>query len=559
MTTYAFDPQLVADPVTFARAANANVTVYDALDNTNSTPLALTDLNGLPLSNPLHSTSDAIIPAFQTTSAQVKLVGGGITIPVGSFQSVLDQATAAKAFVQGIGVASTTTGTPGFPAAVTVDSNGQFRFTIPTGAAGPAGRDGSNVLPTDTAIANEVNDPASSTRGALEGTFTSKTKHARGLIPPNPNTVRLLPEPDVMVSPPTVTVGAANAGTTITGSIRHDGTDPAITFLSAGYTDPGSQGGYLNCKASSNLTTSQPAAGRMRFEFETDADVFEVAIITTSSGTNSQFRFWVNGEMVTAAPQTGLTAGGAIYFIKVDFGSRASRRILFEGAYLNFIGLWAHPTTTLWKTSRPLGPKAVWIGDSFSEGAGGNWWWDSWAMKAGRLLGWHIHPSAVGSTGYLANGGGGGKVKYRDRIANDVTALNPDIVIVAGGYNDTGAFTASQEGTEAALLYSAIQTGNPAATLVVCGPNFPTGITTTGIATQFRDAIQSAAQAAGAYWVDPVLYPNGESWITGSGNTSAPAGNGNADRYTGPDGVHPSQDGHDYIGRRFAASLDLIL
>ena len=97
MTTYAFDPQLVADPVTFARAANANVTVYDANDNSNSTPLTLTDLNGLPLSNPLRSTGDAIIPPFQTTSAQVKLVGGGLTIPVGSFQSVLNAATAAQA------------------------------------------------------------------------------------------------------------------------------------------------------------------------------------------------------------------------------------------------------------------------------------------------------------------------------------------------------------------------------------------------------------------------------------------------------------------------------
>jgi hypothetical protein len=169
LTTYAFDPQLVADPVTFQRAANASITVYDVADTSNSTPLALTDMNGLPLTNPLTSTADAIIGAFQTTSPQVKLVGGGLSIPVGSFQSVLDQATAAKTFVQGIGVAATNTGAPGSNAAVAIDTNGQFTFTVPQGPIGPAG---SNVLPTDTAIANAVNDTTpSATRAALDALY----------------------------------------------------------------------------------------------------------------------------------------------------------------------------------------------------------------------------------------------------------------------------------------------------------------------------------------------------------------------------------------------------
>jgi hypothetical protein len=96
LTTYAFDPQLVADPVTFQRAANASITVYDVADTSNSTPLALTDMNGLPLTNPLTSTADAIIGAFQTTSPQVKLVGGGLSIPVGSYSELLNQVTTAQ-------------------------------------------------------------------------------------------------------------------------------------------------------------------------------------------------------------------------------------------------------------------------------------------------------------------------------------------------------------------------------------------------------------------------------------------------------------------------------
>ena len=486
----------------------------------------------------------------------------------------------------------------------------------------------------DGALASRINDTASSSRAALNATYapaslkTSKVDLAakrRGLLPPDPGTARLLPLPTVMTSPPTVTVGAANAGTTITGAIRHDGTDPAITYLSAGYTDPGSQGGYMNCKASSNLTSSQPAAGRMRFEFETDADQFEVAVITTASGTNPMYRFWVDGQLATATPQTGLTSGAAVYFVKVAFGARGNRRILFEGAYVNLIGIWAAPTVTFWPSTRPAGPTVLWVGDSFSEGTGANWWWDSWAMKAGQMLGWNVYPSGVGSTGYLAIGGGGGKVKYRDRIATDVTALNPDIVVVTGGYNDTGSFTAAQEGTEADALYAAIKTGNPNATLLVCSIQSPIGVTATGTITQFRDAQKTSTLNAAATFIDAINYPTGTSWVTGSGKTgsrtvtdgattsssttitsataafvagdvgtiitggsipvgatiasvtngttavlsaaptatatavpftiTAQKGNGNADFYDWTDGVHPSQAGHDYMGRRFASAL----
>ena len=97
MADYQFDFTLVADPNTFQRAANAAVTVYDVADASNSAPLALKDLNGLPLPNPLTSTADAFIPAFVTTSAQVKLVGGGLTVYVGSYNALLTEVTTAQA------------------------------------------------------------------------------------------------------------------------------------------------------------------------------------------------------------------------------------------------------------------------------------------------------------------------------------------------------------------------------------------------------------------------------------------------------------------------------
>jgi hypothetical protein len=94
---YKFDSQIVADPVSFQRAPNASVAVYDADDASNTTLLALTDLNGLPLPNPLTSSADAFLPPFKTTSAQVKLVGANLTALLGtSFDALLDEAQAAS-------------------------------------------------------------------------------------------------------------------------------------------------------------------------------------------------------------------------------------------------------------------------------------------------------------------------------------------------------------------------------------------------------------------------------------------------------------------------------
>ncbi len=101
MTDYIHDSALVADSVSFLRAANASITVYDADDATNAVPLILKDLNGLPLANPLTSSQDAFTPpAFVTSSAQVKLVGGGLTVVLNSYQGLREDALAAQTEAQ---------------------------------------------------------------------------------------------------------------------------------------------------------------------------------------------------------------------------------------------------------------------------------------------------------------------------------------------------------------------------------------------------------------------------------------------------------------------------
>ncbi len=142
MTDYQFDPILVIDPVTHQRASNATVTVYAITDTANASPLGLKDVNGDPLPNPLSSNDEAIIPAFSTTSSHVKLVAGTLAVVQASYDAILDEARAAKEFVEGIGVKETLTGPAGSEAVVSIDSAGQFSFMIPKGEAGAKGDKG---------------------------------------------------------------------------------------------------------------------------------------------------------------------------------------------------------------------------------------------------------------------------------------------------------------------------------------------------------------------------------------------------------------------------------
>jgi hypothetical protein len=97
VTTYPFEAPLFVDAMTFTRAPNAHITIYDEADTAGTTPLVLTDPNGLPLANPMTSSPDAFGPNFRAPSMRVKWAGQGLTGFLSSPQAVLDEAKAARA------------------------------------------------------------------------------------------------------------------------------------------------------------------------------------------------------------------------------------------------------------------------------------------------------------------------------------------------------------------------------------------------------------------------------------------------------------------------------
>lgn len=405
--------------------------------------------------------------------------------------------------------------------------------------------------------------------GGLSAAGVTEAEIRRGEIRLPPRAARVDPKPDEWPSGsrPTLTWSAANAATGISGGVRKAPYQSGdMMFMGADMVASSSATtGYSGCVESAPMTTPNPGALGI-VEFCTDADTFEFFVQCTVTSA-MRTRVWVDGRPVTWAVEAGHGSGNSTQRLAVTFTGRANRTIRIEWVYARFLGIVIAPTSTIWRRLRDAPPRVALQGDSFSEGAGGQWWWDSWAMWMGRVLGWDVMSVAVGSTGYLA--APAPKVKYRDRLA-DIPTDNVAAIILAGGYNDSAGFDATAFQAEVQALHEAIRTGRPRVGIIQFGPFWPGGVTTTGVPTQMRDAIVAAAAATNSAHqglilggdpavgavIDPIVYPGtGGGWVTGSGKVGATAGNGNADRVTTTDGVHPSAEGHEYLGLRAAAEL----
>ena len=192
-------------------------------------------------------------------------------------------------------------------------------------------------------------------------------------------------------------------------------------------------------------------------------------------------------------------------------------------------------------------PTAVFLGDSFTEGAGGS---DNggYVDTAGRVSGLDALPAGMGGTGIVNDyGGEGGRVKFRDRLYWNVIALKPDVVVIAGGVNDrlmvaNGTVTPSQYRSEYDALIQEIKRSLPEAKIVVLGPFCPgTPSSYTGM-TQIRDLNREAAQAAGVPFIDVFYFTDA-----------------NRDRYTSDDGFHLNDAGYEYLGKKLGTDLVRVL
>lgn len=347
--------------------------------------------------------------------------------------------------------------------------------------------------------------------------------------------------------------GVALSGSDVTGAFTYAGAGNfqiGTVFPDTSYVLPLSR--YPNTYASGQSVWS--------LEFGTDAQVFQVRMKYISAAT--MFRLSIDGRKTADLMQSsgGITPGSG-HLITFDLGSALPRHIRFDFATFPFGGVYVPATRQVWGVPlRRL--RAAVLGDSISDGSSGNTGsgGGTWVDRYARLMGYHdMWRQSRGGTGYIT---AGSFAVFQDRVAGDVTPWAFDELIIWGGFNDaTGSQSAI--GSAADLLYESVQSAMRDGEVIVVGCWSPTGTPSTGQADT-NTTLRAAALSAGLPFIDVqsgdvvdstgnVIAAQGK-WITGSGNTGSPTGDGNADIYISADGVHPNDAGHLYLSRRMHAA-----
>lgn len=154
-------------------------------------------------------------------------------------------------------------------------------------------------------------------------------------------------------------------------------------------------------------------------------------------------------------------------------------------------------------------PVAAFIGDSYTAGVGASAKSKRWTTLVAASQGWEEDNLGRGGTGYLTTAGlqGCGRAvcpNYQGMLS-DVSALKPDIVVVAGGQLDQVQDPA-KESAAIAAFYRSLRSRLPDAKIIAVGPSSPDATPGTHIDAIDKE-VRAAATAIGATYVE-LLHPS---------------------------------------------------
>lgn len=179
-------------------------------------------------------------------------------------------------------------------------------------------------------------------------------------------------------------------------------------------------------------------------------------------------------------------------------------------------------------------PVALFIGDSYTAGAGGIRARSTYAALTCRIMRWQLGIDALPGTGYATASGG---QNYQDRLYATSETYAPDYVFVTGGYSDTMDPEVSDSDMKAAArnYLARVQGDWPEATVFVLSP-FWVDENPGAKLIQLRKHVRSAAKEAGLTWVDT------DDWLQG--------------KTTSSDGVNVTGPGHASLAKHLIQILE---
>ncbi len=283
-------------------------------------------------------------------------------------------------------------------------------------------------------------------------------------------------------------------------------------------------------------------SGTLAASWTSDAPILELPLYAQYA----TLRLTVDGnELINAcqnqnsSPFAMPPINGDIKTIRIDWtqsGGREMRHYRVEvGGF--FAGARVSKDDIFYATAEPPKLRVAFVGDSYTEGTSANSPWESFPAICAREL--NVEPILLGSggTGYIAIPYAG-RFTFIDRLS-DLTNLSPppDAIVVAGGINDSVPPEILSSAVSSYL--DALQTSFPLARIIVLGPWNP--LLRDGDAN--AEAIKATTLAHGLPFVDV------RDWLP-------PA---NLPAYIGPDNVHPTPLGHQYLGSKVADALKPLL
>lgn len=341
-----------------------------------------------------------------------------------------------------------------------------------------------------------------------------------------------------MPSPPTVTVGAQDANSTVATSRTNIAPGTLLTSANltqvsgngiAG-TSPNFNARYITPGTSSTVNGRSRGWG-VRCIVPPGATMFDVATRNVTSDGGWRVRInglWVQTDDFTAGP---VLDGAHYYYTKFDPVSPGDIVEVYFGAGANVPGLnFGNGGSAAFQPlpSDPVQTKVVTFIDSYIYGTGPASCRGSWSHKFAEQMGIpNLVNSGVGGTGLIATSGGTAK-KALDRISDITQVYAPDLVLVAGSLNDNGTGTATLQAACTAF-FQALGALVPRALIGCFGIEHSPGNNPSAA----YDAAMAAGFAAAGLGVRGKFFPTPDGMYQDTADSSL---------YVG-DNVHPSDAG----------------
>lgn len=312
---------------------------------------------------------------------------------------------------------------------------------------------------------------------------------------------------------------------------------------------------------SSTAMTGANLTPCLNVEFFYDGNEFE--IITSSYDVMSLWFDEGRGYERGTKSKIDITiAGKSILYIKVMFNDAKKRRFKIQSRS-RFGGIIAKTGYSVTKTDTINTKSIAFVGDSITEGSGLGDKSLSFPQLVSDALGYNCINNGIGATGYIANANGT-RTNFYDRLDNDIISLSPNIVVLAGGVNDSDKPLAEIK-TQVQNCINKLKSTLPNVTIIILGVWSPRNpwVEIKNVNT----AIKEVAILNNLPFIDTI---NGEtfkgngtqvtfnmgSWFTG---TNINMQDGNCHLYISSDTTHPNQAGHYYISKMLAMEIYKVL